>query len=94
VRESGGGWTQRFWLAAARSVGMPPDRGALALLRAATDPGARGGDLWGPRWGAVGPPVRRPAVGRPGDAGARLWRLSESAAHEPFDVAALVRAQR
>jgi NAD(P)-dependent dehydrogenase (short-subunit alcohol dehydrogenase family) len=42
VRESGGGRSQRFFRNAVVRVGMSPARGALALLRAATDPKAVG----------------------------------------------------
>ena len=42
-------------------IGLPFNRrsasGALPLLRAATDPTARGGQYYGPRWGIVGDPV-------------------------------------
>jgi NAD(P)-dependent dehydrogenase (short-subunit alcohol dehydrogenase family) len=45
VRETGGGRSQRFYRGAVRRFGMTPARGALALLRAATDPDAVGGAL-------------------------------------------------
>jgi NAD(P)-dependent dehydrogenase (short-subunit alcohol dehydrogenase family) len=89
VEASGGGWSQRFWHVAAHRVGMRPERGALPLLRAATDPAARGGHLYGPRWVSFGPPVRRPVIGRPGRAGRTLWAVSERETDEPFDVAAI-----
>lgn len=92
VRETHGGLLQRFWLTAARAVGMAPERGAGPLLRAATDPAATGGELYGPRWFTFGPPVRRPLLGRPGQAGARLWALSERETEERFDVEELVRS--
>jgi NAD(P)-dependent dehydrogenase (short-subunit alcohol dehydrogenase family) len=41
ARESGG-FSQRYFRAAVRLTGMTPARGALSLLRAATDPDARG----------------------------------------------------
>jgi hypothetical protein len=58
---------------------MTPARGALALLRAATDPGAVGGALYTPRWVNWGAPVRRPLFGRSRnrDAMATLWEVSE-----------------
>lgn len=87
VREAGG-LSQRFWHAAARHVGMDPPGGALPLLRAATDPTVRGGELVGPRWLLTGPPVRRRAWGRPGRAGQVLWDVSERETGEPFDVPA------
>jgi len=78
VRASGG-WTQRFWSAAVRWFGTAPARGALALLRAATDPEAPGGTLYAPRWATFGPPVTRPLLRRARDAEAiaRLWEISE-----------------
>lgn len=48
VRETGSGFTQRFWYASARTIGMGPERAALSLLRAATDLSARGGEMYGP----------------------------------------------
>jgi NAD(P)-dependent dehydrogenase (short-subunit alcohol dehydrogenase family) len=93
VRETRGGLSQRFWHTAARSVGMPPDRGALSLLRAATDTAARGGELYGPFWMAWGAPVRRPAIGRPTRARETLWEVSERETGERFDVDALVAAR-
>jgi NAD(P)-dependent dehydrogenase (short-subunit alcohol dehydrogenase family) len=79
VRETGGGLSQRFFLMLARSVGMTPAEGALSQLRAATDPGARGGELYGPLFVNNGPPVRKPILRRIGmrKAIARLWQVSE-----------------
>ncbi|WAL69621.1 oxidoreductase [Amycolatopsis cynarae] len=58
-----------------------PEIGALATVRAAADPAARGGDYYGPGgFGQfTGYPVRvRPGVrARDAAAGARLWRESE-----------------
>lgn len=90
VQETGGGFSQRFWEAAARRTGMPPERAALSLLRAATDPIARGGEMYGPRWMTFGPPVRRPVIGRSRRTGEDLWLVSERETGEPFDVAAIV----
>lgn len=89
VQESGG-LSQRFWHALARSVGMPPERGARSLLRAAGDPAARGGALYGPRWVTFGPPVRRPVLGRPGRPGQSLWSISERETGERFNVGEIV----
>jgi len=93
VRETGGGLSQRFWHVAARSVGMPADRGAGPQLRAATDPSARGGELYAPRWGTFGPPVRRRLVGREldHDAARTLWQISEHETGERFDVSGVRR---
>lgn len=79
VAESGGERWSRIFYAAARRTGMSPPQGALPQLRAATDPKARGGQLYGPRWITNGPPVRLPILRRMGlDAAiARLWEVSE-----------------
>lgn len=93
VRETGGGRSQRFWHAVAGVIGTSPAAGALPLLRASTDPRAAGGQLYAPRWGAFGPPVRRPLFGtsRRSEAAHQLWELSERETGEPFDVADIVR---
>jgi NAD(P)-dependent dehydrogenase (short-subunit alcohol dehydrogenase family) len=64
-----------------RFVAMQPPRGALPTLRAATDPGAAGGDYFGPDGFLQmrGYPVQIPMMTRardPEDA-ARLWGVSE-----------------
>lgn len=76
--EGGGGfvaWASNY---AARFVGMSTARGALPVVRAATDPDATGGTLYAPRFGTSGAAVQRPVV-RPGreQAIAELWELSE-----------------
>jgi len=79
VAETGGGRSQRFFLALTRSAGMSPAAGALSQLRAATDPHARSGEFYGPLFVGHGPPVRRPILRRLGmsKAIARLWEVSE-----------------
>ena len=79
VQETGGGRSQRFFHRMAGSSGMSPAEGALAQLRAATDPDARGGEFYGPKWVTNGPPVRKPIFRRIGmDAAIRkLWEVSE-----------------
>jgi NAD(P)-dependent dehydrogenase (short-subunit alcohol dehydrogenase family) len=79
VRETDGGWSQRFFRAAVRRFGMTPSQGTLVLLRAATDPAAVGGALYTPMWVVSGPPVRRPMFGRSRnpEAMAVLWEVSE-----------------
>jgi hypothetical protein len=69
---------------------MPPTRGALSLLRAATDLKAVGGALYTPRWVNWGAPVRRPMVGRSRDrqAMASLWEVSERETGIEFEVKA------
>ena len=88
VRETGGGRSQRFFRAAVVRFGMTPARGALSLLRAATDPNAVGGALYAPRWVNWGPPVRRPLFGRSRnrDAMTSLWEVSERETGITFDV--------
>ncbi len=64
------------WLAA--HTGMDVDRGALPQIRAATDPRARGGEFYGPRFATNGPAVRLPVLRRGNDAAIRtLWEVSE-----------------
>ena len=79
VRETGGGLSQRFFLMLARTVGVSPAEGSLSQLRAATDPGARSGEFYGPLFVNNGPPVRKPILRRAGmgRAIARLWEVSE-----------------
>jgi NAD(P)-dependent dehydrogenase (short-subunit alcohol dehydrogenase family) len=74
----GHGWTNSA-MKIVPHVAQPAANGAEPALRAATDPHARGGELYGPRWMARGHAV----VERPGrrarssaDA-ARLWQMSE-----------------
>jgi NAD(P)-dependent dehydrogenase (short-subunit alcohol dehydrogenase family) len=92
-RASGGGLSQAFFHRAVAVFGSNPEVGALPQLRAATDPEARGGELYGLRWIAHGAPiaVRIPRRhDRPAD-GATLWALSEGETGIEFDVAAMVR---
>lgn len=91
VRETGGGFTQQFWHAGARTIGMSPDRGALPQLRAATDPDADGGQLYGPRWLTFGVPVPRPVMRASRSTTRSLWEISEHETGERFDVERTVR---
>jgi NAD(P)-dependent dehydrogenase (short-subunit alcohol dehydrogenase family) len=79
VAETEGGFSQRFFHGLAGSTGMSPAQGALSQLRAATDPGARGGEFYGPLFVNNGPPVRKPVLRRLGmeKAIGRLWEVSE-----------------
>lgn len=88
VQATDGGSSQRFfeWLAA--RTGMSAARGALPQLRAATDPAARSGQLYAPRFVNSGAPVHRPVLRSGKRAGATLWTVSERETAEPFDVAA------
>lgn len=74
-----GGLTQRLALTMTNATGMTTARGALPQLRAATDPAARGGEFYAPRFVNSGPPVRRPILRRIGldRAIADLWTVSE-----------------
>ncbi|MEX0868306.1 MAG: SDR family NAD(P)-dependent oxidoreductase [Nitriliruptoraceae bacterium] len=89
VTESAGGRAQRFWDRAARRFGMPPAVATASIVRAATDTGGRGGELYGPRWVTFGPPVRRPILRAGRHAGRILWDVSEREIGEVVDVAAI-----
>lgn len=71
----------RFLSRAGEMVIHSPAQAALPSVRAAVDPGVRGGDFLGPagRLGLAGPPVRVRAAARAHDPAlaARLWRESE-----------------
>jgi len=79
VESSGGGASQKFFHVLAGRTGMTPAQGALPQIRAATDPAAKGGQFYAPRFVNNGPPVRRPILRRIGLAGAidKLWQVSE-----------------
>jgi NAD(P)-dependent dehydrogenase (short-subunit alcohol dehydrogenase family) len=79
VQETGGGLSQRFFHRLAGATGMSPEEGARPQLRAATDPAARGGEFYAPRFVNSGVPVRRPILRRIGMDRAidRLWDVSE-----------------
>jgi NAD(P)-dependent dehydrogenase (short-subunit alcohol dehydrogenase family) len=91
IAMSSGGRSQRFWRWAAATSGMPATRGVLPQLRAATDPTARGGEFYAPRYGNRGPPVRRPVLRRIGLTRAidRLWVVSERSTGASLDAAAI-----
>lgn len=78
VRE-GGGWGAALSQVLAQRGGMSPAEGGRPQLRAATDPRARGGELYAPRYVSHGPAVRRPILRR-WDLQKRiaeLWEVSE-----------------
>jgi NAD(P)-dependent dehydrogenase (short-subunit alcohol dehydrogenase family) len=79
VAETGGGASQRFFQLLASTTGMSPAHGALPQLRAATDPRARSGEFYAPRFVNFGPPVRRPILRRIGLTRSIdvLWEVSE-----------------
>lgn len=70
-----------------RLTGMSTADGALSQLRAATDPDARGGTLYGPLLVNTGRPVRKPLL-RPGTAAAveALWTVSERETGVPMVI--------
>ncbi len=64
------------------------DRGAWPIVRAVTDPDARGGDYWGPRYLTRGVPTRQTPTWTSSDprVGARLWSRLEEFTGVRFDV--------
>jgi NAD(P)-dependent dehydrogenase (short-subunit alcohol dehydrogenase family) len=93
VQETGGGRSQRFFHRLAGSTGMSPAQGALPQLRAATDPGASGGEFYGPMFVNNGPPVRKPILRRIGMDSAirKLWEVSERETGIPLEVSPAAR---
>ncbi len=86
LEQGGGGVSAPFWAWMARTVGMSAADGALSQLRAATDPKARGGEFYGPRWVGLGAPVRKPVLRRDIDRGIEaLWLVSERETGVQFD---------
>jgi NAD(P)-dependent dehydrogenase (short-subunit alcohol dehydrogenase family) len=78
VAEGGGGFMGTLSRVLAARTGMSPADGAMPQIRAATDPHAKGGQLYAPRFVNNGAAVRRPLL-RPGTrrAIATLWDVSE-----------------
>lgn len=70
------GWASNLL---AEHAGMEVADGAMPQLRAATDPAARGGQLYGPRFVTFGPAVNLPVRSAPRAAIDRLWRISQEA---------------
>ncbi len=87
VREGGGGVMGPFWVWMAAHTGMDVARGAMPQIRAATDPAARGGEFYGPRFVNNGPAVRLPVL-RPGASAAieALWQVSQEETGVPLEV--------
>jgi NAD(P)-dependent dehydrogenase (short-subunit alcohol dehydrogenase family) len=92
VRQSGGGASQRFFHFLARRTGMPAADGALSQLRAATDPAAKNGEFYGPKFVNNGPPARKPVMRTlgMGQAIAALWEVSARETGIAIDVRAAV----
>ncbi|MDE0802521.1 MAG: oxidoreductase [Acidimicrobiales bacterium] len=88
--EGGGGIIGALSDKFAAITGMKPADGARMQLRAATDPSARGGELYGPMLASNGPPVKRPVLRKIGmDKNiATLWSVSERETGVALDVAA------
>ncbi len=88
VAEGGGGVMGPFWAGMAKYTGMSVEKGAMPQIRAATDPAAKGGEFYGPRFINNGPAVRVPVI-RPGSdsAIATLWEVSERETGVALDVA-------
>ena len=78
-----------FWAWLARHTGMDIEAGAMPQIRAATDPGAKGGEFYGPRFVNFGPAVRVPVL-RPGARQAirTLWEVSECETGVPLTITA------
>lgn len=87
IAEGGGGLVGTLSDRIASFAGMSPAAGARMQLRAATDPSARGGELYGPLFVSNGPAVRRPVL-RPGTAKgiSTLWAVSERETGVRVDV--------
>ena len=77
-----------MWVSLAERTGMSVERGALPQLRAATDEGVRGGEMYAPRFGNNGVPVRRPVLRRLGldESIEKLWMVSERETGLKLDV--------
>ncbi|TFV58307.1 SDR family NAD(P)-dependent oxidoreductase [Geodermatophilus sp. DF01-2] len=90
VREGGAGWVGAFFEVMTARSGMSPFEGARPQLRAATDPRARGGELYAPRYGSHGPAVRRPILRRHRlqEKIDVLWEVSERETGLPLNVEA------
>jgi NAD(P)-dependent dehydrogenase (short-subunit alcohol dehydrogenase family) len=87
VAEGGGGRMAPFSAWLAKYTGMDVQEGAMPQIRAATDPQARGGQFYGPRFVNTGPAVRLPVL-RPGSEAAirTLWRVSERETGVPLNL--------
>ena len=84
----GGGFFAQVMALAAPLTGQSAAQGALPVLRAATDPGVRGGDYYGPRGlaGSRGAPHRIRYARRAYDEqlARRLWQASETLTSTAF----------
>jgi hypothetical protein len=88
VREGGAGWLGAFFETMTARSGMTPLEGARPQLRAATDPQAKGGELYAPQFGSHGPAVKRPILRR-FDLQKQidgLWQVSERETGIPLEI--------
>ena len=88
VENAGTGISGRFWQYTARYLGMSPLGGALPGLRAATDPKAGNGQVYGPRWNFRGAPVQiglESSRAKPEET-ARMWSISEAQTGTVFSL--------
>ncbi len=92
--EGGGGWLGRTSETLAARTGMPPHKGVRPQLRAATDPNAKGGQMYGPLLASNGPAVSRPILRRIGLERRinELWDMSERETGMSLDVARAARS--
>ena len=83
----GGTGSGEFWERKAARSGMDPAEGVLPQIRAATDPKAKCGAMYAPRFIQKGAPVRRPIMRRIGLTRSIdvLWRVSEQMTGETLD---------
>lgn len=95
VDEGGGGLLATTSHELAERLGMSADVGARPQLRAATDPKAKGGELYGPMFMTTGPAIKLP-VARVGAESAiqTLWTVSARETEVPLNVAAIAAEQR
>jgi len=79
VAEGGAGWSATATHFLSTKTGMSAEKGAMPQIRAATDPNAKGGEFYAPRFVNSGAPVRRPILRRLGLTNAieTLWTVSE-----------------
>lgn len=87
VAQGGAGSLGAFFLALTARTGMSVEEGAMPQLRAATDPVARGGWFYAPRYVNNGPPVRRPLLRPKREEAIRiLWKVSERETGLAIDI--------
>jgi NAD(P)-dependent dehydrogenase (short-subunit alcohol dehydrogenase family) len=83
-------WIHRALSPASALLQQPARIGALAVLRAAVDPSARGGECFGPRgplqWRGYPEPVAVAARARDPEVARRLWAVSEQLTGVAYDL--------